>query len=272
MGDLARVNTNVAAIKSYQVLSSINDRIIKVAARIASGKEISSESDSPSNYYISRVFQRDINTLNRKNRNIERGINWLQTNDSKFTQAVDILMEMSDLASQANAGGVTSAERASIQTQLVDLRIALGNLLQSGVAGTLYSGFSLGSLSNVSLTGTAAPTLAGLTINGTNVNVSGVAGTSTQSNITTTISNINAAMDRIMNDQQQVGSWIHRLDFERADIQSEAVNKQASLSTIQDADIAKEQMELTKLQILQSTALAMLVQNNVAPAALLQLF
>ena len=272
MGDLARVNTNVAAIKSYHVLTSINDRILKIASRIATGKEVTRASDSPSNYYISKVMQRRINTLERTDRNIERGVNWLQTNDGKLTQAVDVLMEMSDLASQANAGGVTSAERQSIQIQLIDLRETLENLLQSGVSGTLYSGFTLGSLSNVSLTGTAAPTLAGLTIDSTNVNVTGASGTTTQTNITTTITNINNAMDRIMEDQQKVGSWIHRLELERSDIQSESVNWQASLSTVQDADIAKEQMELTKLQILQNTALAMLVQNNTAPGALLQLF
>ena len=272
MGDLARVNTNVAAIRSYQVLSTLNDRIVKIAERISTGKEITRASDSPSNYYISRVMQRRINTLNRTDRNIERGINWLQTNDGKLSMAVDILMEMSDLASQANAGGVTSAERVSIQIQLMDLRESLQNLLQSGVAGTLYSGFTLGSLSDVSLTGTAAPTLAGLTLDGTNVNVSGAAGTATQTSIATTITNINTAMDRIMQDQQKVGSWIHRLELERSDTQSEAVNWEASLSTIQDADIAKEQMELTKLQILQQTTLAMLAQNNTAPSALLALF
>lgn len=272
MGDLARVNTNIAALNSYQVLSSINDRIVKIAARISTGKEITRASDSPSNYYISRVMQRKINTLNRTDRNIERGINWLQTNDGKLSQAVDVLMEMSDLASQANAGGVTSAERQSIQIQLMDLRGTLENLLQSGVTGTLYSGFTLGSLSDVSLTGSAAPTLAGLTIDGTNISVTGAAGTTTTTNITTTISNINTAMDRVMKDQQQVGSWIHRLDLERSDIQSEAVNWQASLSTVQDADIAREQMELTKLQILQQTTLAMLAQNNSAPGALLSLF
>ncbi len=272
MGDLARINTNIAALRSYQVLTSINDRILKAAARISTGKQVTRASDSPSNYYISRVFQRDINTLDRTDRNIERGVNWLQTNDSKLTQAVDVLMEMSDLASQANAGGVTSAERVSIQIQLTDLRETLENLLQSGVSGTLYSGFTLGSLDNVSLTGTAAPTLSGLTLNGTNVNVTGAAGTTTQANITSTISNINDAMDRIMQDQQKVGSWVHRLELERVDIQAELVNKQASLSTVQDADIAKEQMELTKLQILQSTSLAMLAQNNTAPGALLNLF
>jgi len=272
MGDLARVNTNVAAIKSYQTLTAINDRILKVAQRISTGKEINRASDSPSNYYISRVIQRKINTLDRTDRNMERGINWLQTNDGKLTMAVDLLMEMSDLASQANAGGVTSAERQSIQTQLMDLRTALESILQSGVSGVLYSGFTLGSLENVSLTGSAAPTLAGLTLNGTNISVTGAAGTQTQTNIENTINNINNAMDRIMKDQQQVGSWIHRLEFERADMQAESVNYQATLSTIQDADIAKEQMELTKLQILQNTALAMLVQNNQAPGAVLQLF
>jgi flagellin len=44
------------------------------------------------------------------------------------------------------------------------------------------------------------------------------------------------------------------------------------LSTIQDADIAEEQLELTKLQILQQSALAMLAQANAAPQSVLVLF
>jgi flagellin len=39
-----------------------------------------------------------------------------------------------------------------------------------------------------------------------------------------------------------------------------------------DADLAKEQMEMVKLQILQNTATAQLAQANAAPQLYLQLF
>jgi flagellin len=53
---------------------------------------------------------------------------------------------------------------------------------------------------------------------------------------------------------------------------AERTDTEASLSTIQDADLASEQLELTKLQILQQSALAMLAQANAAPQAILMLF
>ena len=43
-------------------------------------------------------------------------------------------------------------------------------------------------------------------------------------------------------------------------------------STYEDADFAKEQMELMKVQILQQTATAALAQANAAPQSVLSLF
>ena len=69
-----------------------------------------------------------------------------------------------------------------------------------------------------------------------------------------------------------MGSFVRRLQFEIQDARSEKADLQATLSTIQDADIAEEQLELTKLQILQQSALAMLAQANAAPQSVLVLF
>jgi flagellin len=49
-------------------------------------------------------------------------------------------------------------------------------------------------------------------------------------------------------------------------------NTRAALSRIRDADLANEQLELTKYQILQQTALSSLAQANANPQALLSLF
>jgi flagellin len=273
MSQLARINTNVAALRSYLTLSDINDAILKAAERISTGQRINRASDSPSGYYVKRSFEQQIAGQRRFNENLERGVNWLQTNDSKLSNIVDMLIQMTDLASQAKAGGVTSAERVALQLQLNQLRLEIVDVLNSGVSSTLYTGFTLGNLSNVSLTGTSLPTAASLSIQASDVDVTGSPTSSTvTTKIQTTLDNIAGAIGRIVQDQEQIGSWIMRLDFEKQVSDTELLNLQASLSTVADADVAQEQMAVTKYQILQQTALAMLTQANTAPTAILSLF
>ena len=268
MGDLARINTNVAAMRSFQTLTSINNRLVKAQERISSGKIISRASDSPSDYYVTRKLETTINAVKRKNKNIERGINFLQTNDSRLAQVAEILIEMSDLANQANSIAVTSAEKQAIQQDLTQLAQEVENILQSGVSAKLYSGFTLGGLANVSLTGnlTASP-LSTLTIDSTNMSITG-----SLASIQTSINNIDTALDVILRDEERLGSFIKRLETEYELHEIEEINLRASLSSIQDADLAQEQMELTKLSILQQAALSMLAQANSAPQSVMILF
>ncbi|RJP60472.1 MAG: flagellin, partial [Candidatus Auribacter fodinae] len=48
MGDLARVNTNIAALQSFQTLTNINTRLVKAQEHISTGKIVNKASDSPS--------------------------------------------------------------------------------------------------------------------------------------------------------------------------------------------------------------------------------
>ncbi len=268
MGDLARINTNVAALRSFQTLTNINTRLVTVQEHISTGKTVNRASDSPSDYYISRMLERDINSLKRKNDNIERGINYLQTNDSRLAQVANILIEMSDMANQANSLAVTSAEKQAIQQDLDQLKSEIEAILQSGVSQKLYTGFTLGGLKNVKLTGNLVLNpLANLTLNGTNINVTG-----SQTVLDTTIRNIDKALDVVLRDEERLGSFIRRLEVESEVNDVEGVNQKASLSSIQDADLAEEQLEYTKLNILQQTSMAMMAQANTAPQSIMQLF
>ncbi len=267
MGDLARVNTNVAALNAFQTLTNINERLVKAQEHISTGKIVNRASDSPSDYYISRVLEKEINAVQRKNDNIERGINYLQTNDSRLAQVANILIEMSDLANQANSIAVTSAEKQAIQQDLDQLRSEVEAILESGVAAKLYTGFTLGGLEDVSLTGNLTTNaLSTLTINGANVNVTG-----NQATLEASISNIDAALDVVLRDEERIGSFIRRLEVEYDVNEVEGINQKASLSSIQDADLAEEQLELTKLSILQQASLSMLAQSNSAPQSVLML-
>ena len=69
-----------------------------------------------------------------------------------------------------------------------------------------------------------------------------------------------------------IGSVVNRLTYQEASLTTAKTNTESARSRIEDADMAYEQLEATKLQILQQTASAMLAQANSGPQAILSLF
>lgn len=270
MGDLSRINTNVAALKSFLTLSQINDSILRFQEQISTGKTINRASDNPSGYFAARVLSRDISVASKKIQQIERGINFLQNNSSKLDTVADMLVEMSGLISSANSGAVSSAEKQAIQLDINQLRYELEQIMQSGVSSKIYSGFNLGNLVNETVsggTGFVTSPLSSLGIDGTNINLTGASST-----VLASLRNVTDALETILKQNEEVGSYVRRLQFTKSDSEKTIVDLKASLSTLQDADLAEIQLDLTKAQILQQTALAMLSQANSAPQSILVLF
>jgi flagellin len=83
---------------------------------------------------------------------------------------------------------------------------------------------------------------------------------------------VDAGINLISGQIQYIGSLSNRLDFKEDMLSVSKTNIDASISRMYDADLAKEQMEMMKLQILQNTATAQLAQANAAPQMYLQLF
>ncbi len=88
----------------------------------------------------------------------------------------------------------------------------------------------------------------------------------------TAIGNLETAISTVSDRLQTVGTMVSRLNFREETLTTAKVNTEAAYSRIMDADMASEQLEATKMQILQQTATAMLSQANSAPQGILQLF
>jgi flagellin len=266
MGDLSRIYTNVAALRASLQLSNVNQSIITSQERISTGLKINRASDSPSGYFISRKLQNDIVTSARRQSNIERGINFLQTNDSKMSQVADIIQEMIDLANQAKSDAVSSAEKQAIMLEIRQLATEANIMLTSGIAGKIQNSattnMSIGDIDDIKISGSFSA--ADLTIEASDLLVTG-----TSTDVNTAISNLNAALNKVVQMEEQIGAYISRLEVRMADQAVEEINNQASLSTIRDTDLADETVELTKLQILQQASIASLAQANAAPQPLL---
>jgi flagellin len=106
----------------------------------------------------------------------------------------------------------------------------------------------------------------GLTLQDSNLSVD------TYSNASGTMNNIKSAIATVSSRLQTVGALVSRLSFREETVTVAKVNTEAAASRIMNADMAFEQLEATKAQILQQTATAMLSQANQAPQGVLQLF
>jgi len=83
---------------------------------------------------------------------------------------------------------------------------------------------------------------------------------------------IDTAIVNVSEGLSYIGSMINRMTYQEESLTVARSNTQSAWSRIVDADMAYEQLETTKLMILQQTATAMLAQANVAPQTILSLF
>lgn len=265
MADLFKVNTNISALRALSTLQDINTKIVETQERISTGKKVNRASDDPSTFFISRLFETSISALVANQIEVERGIDFLETNNTRLDQVADIIIEITDLVNTANSGSITSAEQQAISREIALLVQQVETILNSGVSAKLFTGFSIGALDSVSVSG-GIITAASLHI--TNAELV-TTGTSTQ--FTTAINNLSSALTTVLEAEEIVGAWVSRLEFELDDLSATEIADRASLSTIIDADLAEQQVALSSLQILQQTSLVGLMQANSAPNAILGL-
>lgn len=137
-----------------------------------------------------------------------------------------------------------------------------GSTSYAGVTGQM----GLGLIDNNLVVTNAGSTFAlnGVTLTGTDAS-----GSAARLN---TFTAIDKALDVVKQGISQVGAFNARLTFKEEQLTVQNANTEAAYNRIMNANMAEEQVEASKLLILQQTATAMLSQANTAPQFLLQLF
>ncbi|MCE1252376.1 MAG: flagellin [Anaerolineae bacterium] len=95
---------------------------------------------------------------------------------------------------------------------------------------------------------------------------------STASKAATYMDKANSALDTINNQLATLGSLMARMNIKATAASSAQINVEAAYNRIMNANMAEEQVNASKYQVLQQTAVAMLAQSNRAPQAILSLF
>lgn len=278
-GDLTRVNTNLQALSSLTSLQQTNSQLGIRQLRLATGSRLNRAEDDSAGYTIAKKLEARVRGQAQALSNIGDAKSMLTVAEGSLNSIMDILHTMKEKAVQGANDTLGSAERTAIDSELDALSAELTSIIDdSTFNGTsLFSsaGKSFSFHVNAENSDTFSVSVATVSI-GTGTGQLSVGTTSlsvtTAGAAGTTLTNIDNAISTVATRMSSLGDNQKRLTFKQENLTTAMNNYEAARSRIADADFAKEQMEIVKLQILQQTGTASLAQANVAPQSVLSLF
>src|SRR6056297_3348044 len=117
-----RINTNIAALNSYNQLKNTQNNLSKSLERLSSGKRINSAADDAAGLAISEKMNSQIRGLAQAQRNGQDGISMIQTAEGALKESHAILQRIRELAVQANNDTNTATDLEKIQDEITELR------------------------------------------------------------------------------------------------------------------------------------------------------
>jgi len=284
IGDSTRINTNIAAFNALNALKSINRNLEKAQLKLATGLRINEVSDDPAGFVISTRLNARSRGLSVAYDNVGTAKNVLAIAEGGLLNISDILVTMKEKITQAASDTLGSAERNAIKTELDQLTAEIDNIVDE----TTFNNISLLSGSYTSKSyqtgedttntftvsivkgGTAATGFKSADIEVNTANVSSLVFTAAGSS--SALSKVDTAIEVVSDALQKIGAYVSRMTVKESTLSIAITNTEATKGRILDADIAKEQLNSTRLQILQQTSTAQLAQANVTPQNVLALF
>ena len=297
----AVLNTNAASLYASKNLQSAQSKMASSVERLSSGLRINRAKDDAAGLGIAASVTSQINGANQGIRNLNDGISIVQTAEGAISAAMEMGQRILTLATQGANETLGTNERTSIKNEMRQLISAIDTI-------SIRTKFSGNSLFMNATNGTTTYTLQASSVTGDTITLgagafiklgSGQAAGSldnTASGLTTTdgqgaalLNAINAGanlttaqmntirttavtyIDSLITQRGLLGASQNQIEYSVSNLTELSSNLSAARSNIQDTDYASETASLTKGQILQQAATAMLAQANQMPNVILSL-
>ncbi len=272
MSELMRIYSNIQAMQNMNSLATISDKMADHQMRLATGKKINSAADDPAGYQLARSLETRKRGLDVALQNVSQAKNVLNVAEGGYQNIMDILQTVKEKATQAADYALSSSQRDSINDQVGALLEEIDDI----VGETTFNGSSLidGDYSGSFHTGESSTDELAIALgdaDSTALSINNISMTTT-GGASAAIATVSAAIDTLSGKIQDVGQYKVRLSSKEQTLSVASTNTEAIRSSVEDADFAKEQMEVMKLQILQQTAISSFSQSNSAPQVVLSLF
>ena len=254
------INTNMASIYAQNNLSAAQGKLATSVQRLSSGLRINSAKDDSAGLAISMGMQSQIYGIEQANRNLSDIIGMAQVTETALSTIQEMLLRLKTLGTQSGNSALSAGQRSQITTEAAALVSQIGLTRTEAVYnGIDLVGVAAGSTYNVQ-SGVETTT----TIDFTSAN----AFVTTSSTVFTAV---DADLLQISSERARMGALISRATYSAQNLQSQSANLTQARSAIVDTDFASETAQLTKGQIMQQAATAMLAQANQMPNVILSL-
>jgi flagellin len=133
------INTNISSLNAQRNLTTSQSGLATSLQRLSTGLRINSAKDDAAGMAISSRMTSQINGMTVAARNANDGISLAQTAEGGLNSATDLLQRMRDLAVQSSNGSNSDTDRASIQTEVGQLKDEIDRVAKS----TSFNGLNL---------------------------------------------------------------------------------------------------------------------------------
>ena len=275
------INTNVSALYSQNAMKT-NARAMSTAMeQLSTGTRVNSAKDDAAGLAIGQNMTSQIRGLNQAVRNVNDGINMMQTAEGAMVEQTNMLQRMRELAVQAMNGTYSNVQRSYLDKEFQQLTEQIGAIARD----TLWNDQQLldgtgGSLADGTFTyqaGQAQGQTISVTVGVMTVSGLGIASAAAGSDITSgesaaaALPIISSALEKINLQRAEIGAGINRMAYAADNLTNIASNQTQSRSSIMDTDYALATTQLAKTQIIQQAATAMLAQANQQPQGVMAL-
>ena len=282
-----RINNNIPALNTHRIFTGNTNAMQKSLERLSSGKRINRAADDAAGMAISQKMQAQVRGLRQASRNSLDGISLIQTAEGALNEIHAMLQRMRELSVQGANGTYTEDDLKAIGDEIVQLTEQIDQianntefngkkLLNGKEKVQLQVGANEGQTIEIDMNDINA-TISGLEINDFKKEIEDAIKAAekdeklSNEKIANGIEIFNTAIDRVAGMRSKLGAYQNRLEHTIKNIDNTAENLTASMSRIEDADMALEMSEFTRLNILQQAGTAMLAQANQLPQGVLQL-
>ena len=266
------VQHNLTAMNTSRQLNGVTNSLSKSTEKLSSGYKINRAGDDAAGLSISEKMRSQIRGLNKASSNAQDGISLIQVAEGALNETHSILQRMNELATQAANDTNTSKDRTAIQQEVDQLTSEINRIRSTTQFNTMnlldgsFTGKNLqvGSLSGQSI---------GISIGNMNASTLGVSGlkVSSFSQAGTSMSKIQAAIDKVSTQRSKLGALQNRLEHTINNLDTTAENTQSAESRIRDTDMASEMVQYSKNNILSQAGQSMLAQANQSNQGVLSL-
>ncbi|MEJ5244593.1 MAG: flagellin [Bacteroidota bacterium] len=304
IGGNSRIRTNIPSENAYNALEVSNRDVSLRQLRLSTGKRINNAADDVAGYITSRSLMARNGALQSALNTVGDAHNVANIVMDSLDNINELMIKIKDATAQAASGAMGTDEKVA----LAKAAYRMAQQIQTVADSTVFGGAQLlsGSYTANFLIGLdARNTLLSINIDMRRENVDfnvesnyfdvnslqtnmfgGITGLDLRlldsvsinnlgifdiGRIDVTLTSLANAIENINKVASYLGGISNRLSSQEDLLKSQIVNYKAAISRLEDADVAKEQLQLIKSQFLQQASLVSLSQSNQNPNAFLRL-